>query len=41
MKCLREWGSGENLDDVRDKALMLYTSLFDEFKHYSAWALMK
>ena len=41
MKCLREQGSGESLSDVRDKALASYLSMYGEFKHYSAWLIVK
>ncbi|XP_042018888.1 glutathione S-transferase T3-like [Salvia splendens] len=40
-KCLREQGSGKNLNDMCDKALTSYISLYDEFKHYSSWLIVK
>ncbi|XP_047940971.1 glutathione S-transferase T3-like [Salvia hispanica] len=40
-KCEREQASGESLADVRDKAIQPYTSLYDDFKHYPSWALLK
>ena len=40
-KCEREQGSGESLADVRDKAMQSYISLYDDFKHYQSWALLR
>ena len=40
-KCEREQGSGENMSDVSDKAIAMYTSLYGDFKHYQSWLLLK
>ncbi|KAL1559585.1 hypothetical protein AAHA92_09911 [Salvia divinorum] len=38
---VRMWGSGESMEDIRDKAMKAYAQRWGEFKHYEIWLIVK